>query len=206
MRYTGPKNRIARREAMDLGLKTAGSKSQATLLRRLNVFPGQHTVKGRRKLSEHALQLREKQKLRYLFGVTERQAKGYFKSAAQRKGNTTMYLSVSFEKRLDNIVYRLGFAPTRSASRQLVSHGHIKVNDGIVTIPSLQVRIGDIITFSNEKSAKIPYVEKALLNKDVILPKWLERKGTAGKMVSEPTSELIENQINLRLVIEFYSR
>ncbi len=206
MRYLGSKNRIARREAMDLGLKTPGSKSHARLLKRLNVLPGQHGTKNRRKVSERGVQLREKQKLRFIFGITESQLKKYFNIAVAKKGNTALYLAQFLESRLDNIVYRLGFAPTRASARQLVGHGHIKVNDKIVTIPSYQVKAEDIITFSHDETVKIPYIAKNLENKDVILPKWLERKATVGRIISKPTAEEIEKQINSRLVIEFYSR
>jgi small subunit ribosomal protein S4 len=206
MRYTGPRNRIARREGVDLGLKTPGSKSHARLLKKLNVLPGQHGTRGRRKVSEHGIQLREKQKLRYIFGVTEGQMKKYFKTASFKKGNTALYLSRFLESRLDNIIYRLGFAPTRASARQLVGHGHIKVNDKILDIPSYQVKVGDVITFSTDSSIKIPYIENSLSNKDLIIPNWLERKGAVGKLIGEPISEEVERQINLRLVIEFYSR
>jgi len=206
MRYTGPKNRIARREGMDLGLKTVGSKSQTRLLNKLNVPPGQHGAKKRRKISERGIQLREKQKLRYMFGLSEKQLKNYFKKASVKKGNTAMYLSQFLEKRLDNIVYRLGLAPTRAAARQLVTHGHVGVNDKRTSIPSYQVKVGDKISFLNNKTLKIPYIEKILSNKDMIIPTWLEKKAVVGRLVSEPTSEEISKQVNLRLIIEFYSR
>ncbi|OGK09897.1 30S ribosomal protein S4 [Candidatus Roizmanbacteria bacterium RIFCSPHIGHO2_01_FULL_35_10] len=207
MRYTGPKNRIARREGVDLGFKTPGSKSHARLLKKLSVPPGQHGAsRRRRKLSDRARQLREKQKLRYLFLVSEKQLKKYFKEASFKKGNTAVYLAKFLEKRLDNVVYRAGVTPTRASARQLVVHGHIKVNDRLVSIPSFQAKKCDIITFSKESTAKIPYVEKTLLNKDLIIPDWLERKATISKMIDEPTNSDIEKQINLRLVIEHYSR
>ena len=206
MRYIGPKNRIARREGTDLGLKTPGSKSHARLLKRLNILPGQHGAKGRRKMSEHASQLREKQKMRYMFGVNEKQLKRYFKKCVKKKGNTAFFLSQQLEGRLDNIVFRLAFSPTRASARQLVGHGHIKVNDKVVTIPSYQVKVNDIISFSSESPTKIGYVEKSLVNKDLVLPKWLERKGSVGKLMSEPTAEEIEKQITLRSIIEYYSR
>ncbi|QQG44709.1 MAG: 30S ribosomal protein S4 [Candidatus Roizmanbacteria bacterium] len=205
MRYTGPKNRIARREAMDLGLKTPGTKSHASLLRRLNVLPGQQSIR-RRKISEHGKQLREKQKLRYIFGVTESQMKNYFKKAKSKLGNTGLYLSQYLEQRLDNVVYKLGFAPTRASARQLVSHGHIKVNEHIVTVSSYQVKTSNVIAFTNSRSEKIPYIENLLSKKEIIIPDWLEKKGTVGKMISTPSAENIEKQINLRSVIEFYSR
>lgn len=206
MRYTGPRNKIARREGVDLGFKTLGSKSHERLLKKLNVRPGQQGTRSRRKISDHARQLREKQKLRYLFHLTERQLKKYFKEAAVKKGNTAVFLAKFLEKRLDNVIYRAGFVPTRASARQLVSHRHIKVNDKVTSIPSYQVKKDDIITFSKEKMTKIPYIEKMLTTKDSILPRWLERKATVSKMIDEPNSEDIEKQINLRLVIEHYSR
>lgn len=206
MRYTGPKNRVSRREGVDLGLKTPGSKGHARLLRKLNIKPGQHGSRSRRKTSERGKQLREKQKMRYLFGLTENQLKNYFKKAVGMKGNTALFLGQFLEKRLDNTVYRLGFAPTRAAARQLVHHGHIKVNDKNVDVPSYQVKAGDVISFVNEKSIKIPYVEAVLSNKNIIIPQWLERKGAIGKFVKEPVIEEIEKQIDMRNVIEYYSR
>ena len=206
MRYTGPRNRIARREGVDLGLKTPGSKSHAQLLRKLNILPGQHGAKKRRKVSERAHQIREKQKLRYLFGLTEKQLKKYFQIASIKKGNTALYVGQFLEKRLDNIVYRLGFAPTRAAARQLVRHGHIRINDKGLSIPSHQVKTGDMISFTSEKSQKIPYIEKSLVNKDIIVPAWLEKKATVGKLIIEPTNDEIAKQVDLRLVIEYYSR
>jgi len=206
MRHIGPKNRIARRQGVDLGLKTVGTKSHARLLRKLNIPPGQHGVRTRKKISEYGFQLKEKQKLRFIFGITDGQLKKYFNSAIKKPGNTADYMTKFLEKRLDNVIYRLGFAPTRAAARQLVTHRHIKLNDKLVNIPSCQVKMGDIITFSKEKSVKIPYIEKQLNNKDIILPKWLERQATVGKLAAEPTSDEITKQVNLRLIIEFYSR
>jgi small subunit ribosomal protein S4 len=206
MRYTKAKNRIARRENSDLGFKTPGSKAHASLLKKINVLPGQHGAKGRRKVSEHGKQLREKQKLRYIFGVTEKQLKTYFQKAKRKTGNTGLYLAEFLEKRLDNMVFRMGLAPTRAASRQLVSHKHIKVNDKIVSVASYLVKPGDVITVADEKTLKIPMVESALANQDLMLPQWVQKKGTVGTMVEIPTSEYIEKQVDLRLVIEFYSR
>ncbi len=189
-----------------MGMKTLGSKSHARLLKKLNVVPGQHGTRKRRKTTEYAIQLKEKQKLRYMFGITESQLKKYFLSGVKKKGNTALFLTKLLESRLDNVVYRLGLAPTRASARQLVNHGHIKVNGGLVTIPSYQTKIQDVISFAAEKSAKIPYVEKNLNNKDVILPSWLERKATVGKIINEPDIDDIKNLINLRLVVEYYSR
>lgn len=206
MRYTGPKNRIARREGIDLGLKTLGSKSHARLMKKLTVLPGQHGTPKRRKLSEHSFQLKEKQKLRYMFGVNAKQLKKYFDTAVVKKGNTAFYLAQFLEKRLDNVVYRLGFAPTRAAARQLVTHGHMSINGKKVSIPSYQVKTGDVVSYLKEKTYKIPYIEKSLAEKDAFIPAWLEKKAITGKVKGDPSDEDISKQINLRLVIEFYSR
>lgn len=206
MRHIGPRNKIARREGIDLGLKTPGSKSHAQLLKRLNLPPGQHGPKGRRKFSERRLQLREKQKLRFIFGITEGQLKKYFLAASKKKGNTAIFLSRFLEQRLDNIIYRLGFAPTRLSARQLVVHGHILVNNKKVTIPSYRVNLNDTISIASEKILQVPYIEKSVKNKDIIIPSWLERKENMGRLISLPGSDEIEKQVNLRLVIEYYSR
>lgn len=206
MRYTGPKNRVARREGMDLGLKTPGTKAHAGLLKKMNIFPGQHGTKGRRKISERGRQLRETQRLKFIFGLSDKQLKNYFNQAVKKTGNTALFLSQFLEARLDNIVYRLGFAPTRASARQLVVHKHIKVNDKIVNIPSLKIKVGDIVSLASEKTQKIPAIERSLTRKDIIFPSWLEKKATLGKIVGDPTTELIEKQANLRLIIEYYSR
>jgi len=197
---------LSRREGLDLGLKTPGSKSHASLLKKINVLPGQHGTRRRRKFSERGSQLREKQKLRFMFGISEKQLKKYFKQAIRKKGNTAQFLVEFLERRLDNIVYRLGMTPTRASARQLVNHGHIKVNDKKNTIPSAQLKVDDIVAFRKEETAKIPYVEAMLSNKDIILPSWLERKGTVGKVKAIPTKDDIEKQITLRVIIEYYSR
>ncbi len=206
MRYTGPRNRIARREGVDLGLKTPGSKSHLRLLRRLNVLPGQHGVKGRKRYSERGEQLREKQKLRFTYLLTEKQLKKYFKIALKKKGDTGSNFINILEKRLDNVVFRLGFAPTRASARQLVAHGHIKVNDKKIKIPSYLVEIGDIISFSNNEITKVDYIDKALKNKDLIIPSWLKRENLVGEVVSEPVNTDVEKLVNLRLIVDYYSR
>jgi len=195
-----------RQLGVDLGLKRLGTKSHSRLLKRLNISPGQHGSSGKKKFSERALQLREKQKLRFMFGLTEKQLKKYFKKASQKKGNTALYLCQYLERRLDNVLYRLGFAPTRSSARQLVSHKHIKVNDKILNIPSYLVKKGDIITFAKEKISQIPEIKETFENKDLIIPSWLKKEDNKGLFISDPSTELIEKQIHLRLVIEYYSR
>lgn len=205
MRYLGSKTKLSRKLGVDLGLKTTGSKSHLRLLKRLSVSPGQHGAQ-RKKITEFGLQLKEKQKLKFMFGVSENQLKRYFKFSSIKKGNTAVYLSQFLEKRLDNVVYRLGFAPTRASARQLVSHRHIKVNDKLVNIPSYQIKVGDVISFAKESSKEIDYVKKILESKDYLLPEWLERKGDRGKVVEEPKTTYIEKQVNLRSIIELFSR
>jgi len=205
MRYTGPKNRLARREGVDLSLKTVGSKSHSNLLRRLNIVPGQHGASRRRKLTDYGIQLREKQKLKRIYGLTEKQMKNYFKKASKTLGNTSEILIQHIERRLDNVAYKLGFAPTRAAARQLVSHGHVLVNQKKVTIPSFEVRLGDVVNL-DEKATKIPYITQILEKKDFILAPWLEKQGTNGKMIHLSGQEYFKDDVNLQLVVEFYSR
>lgn len=206
MRYTGPKNRLSRREGIDLGMKTPGSKSHSNLIKRLNIIPGQHGMRRRRKITDYGLQLREKQKLKRIYGITETQMKNYFERANRMVGNTAEILTQFLESRLDNVVFKLGLAPTRASARQLATHGHILVNDRKLTIPSAQVAEGDVIRFKKEKSPKIPYVAKMLEKKDLIIPSWLKRKGPVGKVLSLPSLESFRDDVNVQLVIEFYSR
>lgn len=205
MRHTGSKNKIARREGMDLGLKTTGSKAHTSLLKKINIPPGQHGMNRRRKPSEHARQLREKQKLRFMFGVTEKQLKKYFTESTRKKGNTAVHMTELLERRLDNVVYRLGFAPTRAAARQLVSHKHISVNGSVVNIASYLLNKGDTVTFAKKTTKAIPYIESAL-KEEQIRPEWLARKNDSGTLVGTPDTSFVDQQVNLRLVVEFYSR
>ena len=206
MRYTGPKNRIARRENLDLGMKTIGTKAHANLLRKLNVPPGQPGSGKRRKVSEYGRQLREKQKLKLMFGLAEKQLSNYFAVSIRQKGNTGEHLLSMLEGRLDNVVYRLGFAPTRAAARQLVNHKHILVNGKVLSIPSYQTRMNEVITLRSEKSAKIPAIETSMNREDAIIPAWIERNKVAGKIIAAPDTKEVEKIINLRLVVEFYSK
>lgn len=206
MRYTGPTNRLSRREGVDLGLKTSGSKAQASLMRRINVKPGQKPNSRFSKLTEYGQQLREKQKLRRMYGITESQLSKYFGIANRHIGNTSHMLIHTLESRLDNVVYRLGFAPTRAAARQLVNHGHFLINGKKADIPSYQVKLDDAITFKKEKTSKIPYVVELLDKKDINIPQWLQRKATVGKVVGVPEADAVGKDVNLQAVIEFYSR
>lgn len=204
-RYTGPKNRLARREGVDLGLKTLGSKAHASLLRRLAIRPGQHGPKGKRKLSEYGEQLREKQKAKNMYGVLERQFRRYFAMAKKWKGNTGDKLIEFLERRLDNVVYRLSLSPTRASARQLVSHGHVTINGKKVTIPSYQVIANQVITIKS-KGMEIPAIKKSLDTTDVRLPAWLVRQGPVGQVSRLPERADVTEDISEQLIVEFYSR
>lgn len=204
-RYLGPKNKLARREGEDLGLKTPGTGAHASLLRRLNIIPGQQGKRRRKKLSDYGLQLREKQKAKRIYGVLEKQFRRYINEASKKRGNTGDYLLGFLEKRLDNIIYRTGFAPTRSASRQLVSHGHVLVNEKKVDIPSFRVKKDDIVSLRS-KAWRIPLVRKMLEDKNPVVPAWLERKGPMAKVLRLPERKEMPENIDEQLIIEFYSR
>ena len=194
-RYTGPKHRLARREGINILEKNSPS-----LDRRLNIPPGIHGKKGRRKISEYGLQLREKQKLKKTYGLLEKQFRNYVMQAQKRKGNTEETLIQLLETRLDNIIYRLGFANSRNQARQFVSHGHVLINGKKVSIPSYMVRKDETITFD-------PKVMKQQAGKEEAptLP-FVERKGAAGQLSRLPESAEVPNPVDYQLVIEFYSR
>lgn len=196
-RYTGPKDRLSRREGFDLFSK--GAK-----MSRLNVPPGIHGPKGSRSGSQYKKQLREKQKVKRLYGLLEKQFRGYVEEAFKTRGNTGVTMLSLVERRLDNTVYRLGFAPTRTAARQLVSHRHVLINDKKVNIPSYQVREGETITLT-PKAMEIPSVKKRL-TEDITIPSWLTRKGPAGKVTGKPVREDIVEPIFEQDIVEFYSR
>lgn len=206
MRYTGPRNRLARRQGADLELKTFGSKSQSRLMRLLTVPPGQHGANRRRKTSEMGKQLKEKQKLKFMFGVNETQMVNYFTKAKRAKGNTGKFLCQLLEARLDNVLFRAGFAPTRAAARQLISHHHVTVNGKMNSIASYQVKINDVVTFRKAETAKIPPIETSMARPDYVVPSWLKRENASVQLLATPNFETLEKQLNLRLIIEFYSK
>lgn len=199
-RVTGPKNKIARRFAVDLGLKTNAVKLQ----RRLNIPPGQHGRKGTRKKSNFGIQLLEKQKTRYIYGILEKQFRRYMEKAKHNPDATGIEFLRLLELRLDNTLYRLGMAPTRAAARQLVSHGHVTVNSKKVDIPSYEVSVGDVIALS-AKAIKIPSIA-SMLEQKTNIPSWLERKANVGKIASLPQREHSDAQIDENLIVEYYSR
>lgn len=197
-RYTGPKNRLSRREGADLFGK--GNK-----LRRSSVPPGQHGPKGPKRLSDYGQQLREKQKTRRIYDIIERQFRRYFEKARRVRGATGEVLLRLLETRLDNVVYRLGFTTTRSQARQLVSHGHVLVNGQTVDIPSCQVRLGDSVTLDS-RSLKNPHVKARLEDSsEVQPPAWLERQAAVGKVSRLPERSDINLPISEQLIVEYYS-
>lgn len=196
-RYKGPKDRLSRREGFDLFGK--GAK-----LTRLNVPPGVHGPKGVRSYSRYGRQLREKQKVKRMYGVLEKQFIRYIKRALKSKGNTGELLLSLLERRLDNTIYRAGFAASRSAARQLVSHRHVLVNGRKVNIPSFEVKPGDIVTLTS-KGLEIPQVKKAL-EEERKVPSWLEKEGAAVRVKSLPKREDITEPISEQDIVEFYSR
>lgn len=204
-RDTGPKNRLARREGIDLGLKTVGSGSHASLLRRLTIPPGMHGQKKARRLSDYGLQLREKQKAKRIYGVLEKQFNKYFQRAAKYKGATGPTLLRFLETRLDNVIYRLKFTPTRASARQLVNHGHVVVDGKRVTIPSFEVKPGNVITLI-QKSFEIPAIKKMTENKSINVASWLSKKGPVGKVDKFPEDIDFSEPIDERLIVEYYSR
>ncbi|WP_343182985.1 30S ribosomal protein S4 [Buchnera aphidicola (Neophyllaphis podocarpi)] len=204
-KYLGPKLRISRREGTDLFLKS-GFRSIESKCKIANL-PGQHGNKKSR-LSDYGIQLREKQKLRRLYGILERQFHNYYKKASSLKGNTGENLLFLLEKRLDNVVYRMGFGATRSESRQLVSHKSILVNGNIVNIPSFQVSCNDVISVSI-KSKNQNRIKAALeLFEQRQKPIWLEVNSVKmeGIFKRVPERTDISAEINEHLIIELYSR
>lgn len=197
-RYTGPKDRLSRREGFDLF--GAGAK-----LTRLVVPPGMHGQKRLRRLSEYGRQLREKQKVRRMYGILERQFAGITKRALATKGNTGEALLELLERRLDNTVFRLGFAPTRASARQIVSHGHLKVDGKRVNIASYEVKVGQVLSLS-KKAQEIAAVRELIENSNLNLPPWLERKGGVGRVVRLPKREDLQEPISEADVIQYYSR
>jgi len=205
-RYTGPRCRLSRREGMDLML-TSRTRSLDSKCK-LDAPPGQHGVRRQRRMSDYALQLREKQKLRRMYGVLERQFRGYYKEAARRKGATGENLLQLLECRLDNIVYRMGFGSTRAESRQLVSHKSIMVNGRCVNIPSYQVSLSDVVTI-REKSRQQQRIQDSLgLTEQYGFPGWIEVnvEKMEGVLKSLPEREDLPPDINEQLVVELYSK
>jgi|TARA_B100000902_G_scaffold215135_1_gene204590 small subunit ribosomal protein S4 len=199
-RYTGPKSKISRKYGEPIFGDTKA-------LEKKPHPPGQHGRGRRRKKSEYAIQLAEKQKAKYLYGILEKQFRNMFDKASRKEGVTGENLLQLLEARLDNVVYRLGIAPTRRSARQLVTHKHITVNGNLVNIPSYTLKEGDMVAV-REKSKSLTAIASSVVNKNANKYKWLEwdDKSLLGKLVTYPDRESIPENINEQLIVELYSK
>jgi small subunit ribosomal protein S4 len=200
-RYTGPRVRISRK----FGVAVYGP---TKYLERRNYGPGVHGPKSRRKLTEYALGLMEKQKLRYFYGLQERQFRGVYERALRRRGVTGEQMLQILETRLDNVVYHLGFANTRAAARQMVNHGHIKVNGRKVSIPSYALKVGDIVEVRDANISRQLASKSLEMATNRVVPDWvsLNKEGLRGTVMRIPTRAEIAPIANEQAVVEFYSR
>ena len=204
-RYLGPKLKLSRREGTDLFLKS-GVRAIDTKCK-IEQAPGQHGARKPR-LSDYGVQLREKQKVRRIYGVLERQFRNYYKEAARLKGNTGENLLILLERRLDNVVYRMGMAECRRDARQLVLHGHFTVNGKKVNIPSLIVKPGDVIAVKESSRSSVKFKTLAESEGGVRIPKWIDsdKKNFTAKVVAMPAREDIDFEFNEQLIVELYSK
>ena len=208
-RYTGPDCKLCRREGMKLFLKGERCLTKKCAIERRPYPPGEAGQSRRRKPSEFALQLREKQKVRRIYGVLENQFQRIFEEAERRPGMTGENLLQLLELRLDNVIYRMGFASSRDQARQLVTHGHFRVNGRKVNIPSMQLRPGDEITL-DEGSEKKSYFESgaAFGSQRAQTPQWLQidAKAMTGRVLSTPQRSDVDALVSEQLIVEHYSR
>ena len=208
-RYIGPVCRQCRREGMKLYLKGERCHSEKCAIEKRNFIPGQHGKDRAKKIVGYGLQLREKQKVRRVYGVLERQFRNAFEKAALQKGITGENLMQNLERRLDSVIYRMGFGTSRAQSRQVVRHGHIDVNGRKCNIPSALVNVGDVITVreSSKNNATILSARDATAHAPA--PNWIEvdREGLKGRVQSLPKREdLVQIQLNEQLIVELYSK
>ena len=207
-RYVGPVCRLCRREGMKLFLKGERCYTEKCAIEKRNFPPGQHGKTRRAKLAGYGLQLREKQKVKRIYGVLEDQFRRYFESAERQRGITGETLLQLLERRLDNVVYRLGLSTSRSQARQLVRHGHFLVNGKKVDVPSYSVRAGDLVGV-RATSQKGPFILHAMEEvKGRGIPDWLQfdEAQIAGRIVSLPTREQINLPVQEQLIVELYSK
>ncbi len=209
-RYIGPTGRLSRREGVNLFLKGRRDLSDKAAIEKRNYPPGQHgkNTRIKSKLQGYGLQLREKQKVKRIYGLLESQFRLTFERASQEKGVVGETLLSMLERRLDNTVFRLGFGNTRAQARQLVSHGHVKVNGHKVNIPSYQVKVGDVVTLA-QRMGQNPFVAEAIEDtKGRGVPKWLEldAAGLSGKVLSLPARDDVNFPIQEQLIVELYSK
>lgn len=205
-RYIGPKAKLSRREGTDLFLKSARRSLESKC--KLDPKPGQHGRTSGARTSDYGNQLREKQKVKRMYGVLERQFRRYFAEADRRKGNTGETLLQLLESRLDNVVYRLGFASTRAEARQLVSHKAIVVNGGVVNIPSYQVKVGDVVSVREKAKKQVRIAEALSLAEQSGFPMWIsvDAKKMEGSLKTLPDRSDFNQEVNESLIVELYSR
>ena len=205
-RYLGPKLKLSRREGGDLNLKSARRPFEDKV-KDANTKPGQHGKVSGTRMSDYGNQLREKQKVKRIYGLLERQFRRYFKNAEAMRGNTGTNLLLLLESRLDNVVYRMGFASTRAEARQLVSHGAIAVNGNRVNIPSASVKPGDVVSI-REKARKQARIAEALELAAGSMPSWVavDAKKFEGTFKNLPERQEFDPAVNEQLVVELYSR
>jgi small subunit ribosomal protein S4 len=206
-RYTGPTCKLARREGVDLGLKSPARGLESKC--KLGQPPGQQGSGRRQRLSDYALQLREKQKVRRIYGILEKQFRNYYKTAAGQKGATGQNLLRLLEGRLDNVVFRMGFAVTRAQARQMVSHKSISVNGSQVNIPSYQVQEGDMIAIREKAKNQLRVKESITLSQEMdLVAGWVEVDPTKmeGKFTAFPDRDELPPDINENLIVELYSK
>ena len=205
-RYLGPKAKLSRREGTDLFLKSA--RRAISDKAKFDSKPGQHGRTSGSRTSDFGLQLREKQKVKRMYGVLERQFRRYFAEADRRKGSTGANLLTILESRLDNVVYRMGFGSTRAEARQLVSHKALTVNGQVVNIPSYQVKAGDVIALREKSKKQLRVVDALKLAESIGLPAWVSVDATKmeGTFKKAPDRDEFGAEINESLIVELYSR
>jgi small subunit ribosomal protein S4 len=203
--YFSEKCKLCRDAGEKLFLKGERCFTKCPIDRKGAVPPGQHGAKRKRKLSDFGVRLKEKQKLKRIYGVGEAELKKYFGEARKVREATGEALLQILESRLDNIIYRLGFAPSRRSARQLVGHRHVRVEGKTVNIPSYRVKPGQVINI-DEKALSMNLVKAMLEKKDVKIPQWLERKAAVGKLSLVPSRDNIDTEVNEQLIVEYYSR
>lgn len=207
-RYTDAVCKLCRREKQKLFLKGARCFTAKCAIEKRNYAPGQHGQSRRGKTSEYSRQLREKQKLKRIYGLLETQFRNYYEKANRQKGITGENLIINLECRLDSVIYRLGLASSRSAARQIVRHRHVEVNEHLVDIPSFQLKAGDSIRVK-EQSKKMTQIHESMSKtRDSQLPAWLEldKASLSGKVLSMPTRSEIPVEVNEQMVVELYSK
>lgn len=207
-RYTGPVCRLCRREDMKLFLKGDRCYTDKCGFERRAYAPGQHGQNRRRKASDYGEQLREKQKVKRIYGIAERQFRGYYYKASRMRGITGENLLVLLERRLDNTIYRLGFASDHAEARQLIRHGHVSINNRRINIPSYLIKVGETISIK-EKSRKISRIAESIAAVDRRgVPQWIEldKEKFEGRIKAFPTREDFTMPIREQLIVELYSK